>query len=377
MTDTETRLRDYLHAQAATVSDNAAGPGLEAPERRRHWPVLAAAAAIVVVVVLAASLLTRSSGDQPDPARRPAPPVSGAAPQVPYTVYEENALHDGKQKVRIPKGVDGYFFGRAGGGWLGSLMPKPGQFQPGILLPTGTFRTLGPDRSGSQVLSPNHKQVAMYHYLSNTRGQVIVVDIQSGKQVAQLPAAPGQPDLLGWNQDGLWVDRGRAGMIVWQPASGQQRPVSIAGFDGSAAIPPAAGTVVVSAKVDGKRCLKAGALRDDGFKVLREYCDDGPEHLYPVLSPDGRTMIQSVRKEAIDINTGQVTKLNLKDRMVDTLPLPLFENGTQLLTLTETIGSGQGETTGPIHNQVFRCDVTSGECKLLVKQADGWTIHEP
>ncbi|RZT27242.1 hypothetical protein EV649_0998 [Kribbella sp. VKM Ac-2569] len=370
MTDTETRLRDYLHTQAATVPDNAQGPGLEPPERRRNWPVLAAAAAIVVVVVLAASLLTR--GDRPDPARRPAPPVSGAAPQVPYTVYEENALHDGKQKVRIPKGIDGFFFGRAGGGWLGQQMSVPGQFRPGILLPNSTFRTLGPDRSGYQVLSPDRKQVAMYHYLSNTRGQVIVVDIQSGKQVAKLPAAAGQPALLGWNQDGLWMDRGKAGLVVWQPASGQQRPVSIAGFDGSAAIPAAAGTIVVSTKADGKRCLKAGALRDDGFKVLRDYCDEGPEHLYPVLSPDGRTMIHSVRAEAIDINTGQVTKLKLQDRMTDTLPLPVFENGTQLLTLTETVAAG-----GAVHNQLFRCDVTSGECKLLVKNADGWTIHEP
>ncbi|WP_410788359.1 hypothetical protein [Kribbella sp. C-35] len=370
MTDTETRLRDYLHTQAATVPDNAQGPGLESPERRRNWPVLAAAAAIVVVVVLAASLLTR--GDRPDPARRPAPPVSGAAPQVPYTVYEENSLHDGKQTVRIPKGIDGFFFGRVGGGWLGQQLSVPGQFRPGILLPNGIFRTLGPDRSDGQQLSPDRKQLAMYHYLSNTRGQVIVIDIQSGRQVAQLPAEAGRPTILGWNQDGLWLDREKAGLVVWQPASGQQRRVSIAGFDGSASIPAAAGTVVVSAKAGGKRCLKAGALRDDGFKVLREYCDDGPEHLYPVLSPDGRTMIQSARAEAIDINTGQVTKLKLQNRMSDALPQPVFENGTQLLTLTETVGVG-----GAVHNQLFRCDVTSGECKLLVEKADAWTIHEP
>ena len=370
MTDTETRLRDYLHTQAATVPDDAEGPGPAEPRKSRHWPVLAAAAAIVVVVVLAASLLTRSSGDRPEPAKRPAPPVSGTAPQVPYTVYNENALHDGKQAVRIPKGVDGYFFGRAGGGWLGMLMPRPGAFRPIILLPNGTYRAIGPDRSGGQVLSPDRKQVALYHYLSNARGQVIVVDVRSGQQVAQLPAAAGQPTILGWNQDGVWLDRGKTGLVVWQPASGRQRPVSIAGFDGSAAIPPAAGTVVVSAKVDGKRCLKAGALRDDGFKVSREYCDDEPEQLYPVLSPNGRTMIQSARAEAIDISTGEVTKLKLPDRMIDTLPLPVFEDGTQLLTLTEKVGAG-----GVVEQQLFRCDVTSGECKVLVKDADGWTIH--
>jgi hypothetical protein len=371
MTDTETRLRDYLHSQAATVPDHAQGPGLEPPQRRRTWPVLAAAAAIALVVVLAASFLTGPS-DRQDPAGQPAPPVSGAAPQVPYTVYDENALHDGRQTVRIPTGVDGFFFGRTGGGWLGMLMSRPGSFRPVILLPSGTYRPIGPDRSGGQVLSPDHTQVALYHYLSNTHGQVIVVDIRSGKQVAQLPKAAGQPTLLGWNQDGLWLDRGKAGLVVWQPASGLQRPVSISGFDGSAAIPAAAGTVVVSAKVDGKRCLKAGALRDDGFKVLREYCDEGPAHLYPVLSPDGRTMIHSQRAEAIDISTGQVTKLKLSHPMTDTLPLPVFENGTQLLTLTES-----GGAAGRRDQQLVRCDVTSGECKVLVKQASGWTIHEP
>jgi len=373
MTDTETRLRDYLQAQAATIPSDAEGPGVDEPRHRRHWPVLAAAAAIVVVVVLAASLLTRS-GDDTEPARPPGPPVPGTAPQVPYTVDTDDALHDGKQVVRIPKGADGYFFGRvAGGGWLGSLMPGVGKFQVGILTPKGTFRTIGPPRSGGQVLSPDRKQVALFHYLSNTRGQVLVFDITTGKQVAQLPAAPGQPDMLGWNQDGLWMGRGKAGLVVWQPATGQQRTVSVPGFDGAAAIPPAAGTVVLSAKVDGKRCLKAGALRDDGFKLQQQYCDEGPEQLYPVLSPDGRTMIHSQRSEAIDVNTGRVTKLKLPNKMWDTLPLPTFENGSYLLTLTDG-GAGEG---GKALQQLFRCDVTSGDCKLLVKDANGLQLHTP
>jgi len=373
MTDTETRLRDYLQAQAATIPSDAEGPGLDEPRHRRHWPVLAAAAAIVVVVVLAASLLTRS-GDDTEPARPPGPPGPGTAPQVPYTVDTDDALHDGKQVVRIPKGADGYFFGRvAGGGWLGSLMPGVGKFQVGILTPKGTFRIIGPPRSGGQVLSPDRKQVALFHYLSNTRGQVLVFDITTGKQVAQLPAAPGQPDMLGWNQDGLWMGRGKAGLVVWQPATGQQRTVSVPGFDGAAAIPPAAGTVVLSAKVDGKRCLKAGALRDDGFKLQQQYCDQGPEQLYPVLSPDGRTMIHSQRSEAIDVTTGRVTKLKLPNKMWDTLPLPTFENGSYLLTLTDG-GAGEG---GKALQQLFRCDVTSGDCKLLVKDANGLQLHTP
>jgi hypothetical protein len=371
MTDTETRLRDYLHSQAATVPDSAQGPGLDSVTRRAHWPVLAAAAAVVVVAVLAASLLTRS-GDRTEPARTPAPPVSGAAPQVPYTVSTSKsaALHDGKQTVPLPKGVDGYFFGRAGGGWLGSLMPGIGQFQPGILLPSGTFRPLGPPRSDGQHLSPDHKQLALYRYLSNTRGQVIVVDVASGKQIAQLPAAPGRPDILGWNQDGIWLNLGRTGIVVWKPSTGEQRRISIPGYNDGAAIPATAGVVAVTAQVDGKRCLRAGALRDDGFKVLRDYCDDGPEHLYPLLSPDGRTMVQSARSEAIDVNSGQVTKLDLPGRMTDALPSPVFEDATRLLTLTEK------RVGNELRQQLFRCDVTSGECKLLFKDAGHVTIHE-
>lgn len=371
MTDTETRLRDYLHSQAAAVPETAQGPGFEPPAHRRHWPVLAAAAAIAVIAVLAASLLTRS-GSTVEPARPPGPPVSGAAPQVPYTAGK--TLHDGKQAVRIPAGLGQYFFGRvAGGGWLGSLTPGVGKFQVGVLSPNGALRPIGPTRSGSQVLSPDRKQVALYHYLSNTRGQVLVFDLASGKQVAQLPAAPGQPDMLGWNQDGLWMNKGKAGLVVWQPATGKQRTVSVPGFSGTAAIPPATGTVVLSAKVDGKRCLRAGVLRDDGFKVLREYCDNGPELLYPLLSPDGRTMVNSAVSEAIDIGTGRVTKLKLPSRMWDVLPLPVFENGQDLITLTDG-GAGAG---GVVKQQLFRCDVTSGECKLLMKDASDVTIQMP
>ncbi|MGW7680067.1 hypothetical protein ACWGID_04960 [Kribbella sp. NPDC054772] len=367
MTDTETRLRDYLSAEAATVPDDAEGPGLDLTRRRRHWPVLAAAAAVVVIAVIAASLLTRS-GDNSAPARQPAPPVSGAAPELPYMNPATSTLYDGTQKVKLPKGFGNSYFQRVAGGWMGIRMAKIGAFETGILRPNGTFQQLGPERSDQNTLSPDRKQVAMWHYLSNTKGQVIVVDVQSGRQVAKLPAGSWHPDIVGWNQDGVWMTTGKAELIVWKPSTGAKRTVAIPGFDGSASVPKGAGTIAVSTQAGGKRCLKAGVLREEGFKVLREYCDQGLEHLYPVLSPDGRTMVQGALGVAIDVNTGQVTKLQVPGRMWDVLPEPAFENGTQLLTLNEAKDGSQ------IRNELYRCDVTSGSCKLLIKEADSFTF---
>ncbi|MFF0345493.1 hypothetical protein [Kribbella sp. NPDC004875] len=368
MTDTETRLRDYLTSQAATVPDDAQGPGLDSTRRRRHWPVVAAAAAIAVVAVLAASFLSRSSGNDTAPARTPAPPVSGAAPELPYMNPETSTLHDGKQTVKLPKGFANSYFERVAGGWMGIRMAKPGEFRTGVLQPNGTFRPLGPERSDQSTLSPDRKLVALWHYLSNTKGQVIVVDVRSGRQVAQLPAGSLHPDIVGWNQDGLWMTTGKAELIVWKPSTGAKRTVSIPGFDGSASVPKAAATIAVSAKAGGKQCVRAGVLREDGFKVLREYCAEGQPHLYPVLSPDGRTMVQSFAGVAIDVNTGQVTKLQVPNHMLDVLPEPAFENGTQLLTLNESQDGNR------LSYDLWRCDVTSGACKQLIKKADGFSF---
>jgi hypothetical protein len=79
-------------------------------------------------------------------------------------------------------------------------------------------------------------------------------------------------------------------------------------------------------------------------------------------------MIQSVKGVAIDVNTGQVTKLQVPNRMLDALPEPAFENGTQLLTLNEI------EDRPYLHYELWRCDVTSGACKLLIKKADGFSF---
>ncbi len=119
------------------------------------------------------------------------------------------------------------------------------------------------------------------------------------------------------------------------------------------------------------RCLKAGVLRGTTFEGQRGHCDQGEEAQYPVLSPDGRTMIHSLQKVAVDVATGKVTKLQLPDRMLD-WPEAVFEDATQLLALNERDGDH-----GVIHRELYRCDVTTGACKLLVKDAGNVTLQQP
>ncbi len=258
MTDTETRLRDYLHTQAATVPDDAQGPGLEPAVHRRHWPVLTAAAAIAAVLVLTVTFLTRISSDRTAPVAPPGP-VSAAAPKVPYIVYADNALHDGDQKVRLPKGVD-TFSGRADGGWLGLQLPMEPRTRVGILQPNGGFRLLGPELSTGPTLSPDRKQVAMVHGLANRQAVVIVVDIASGQEVSRSPVLPVAPAKLVWNQTGIWLRTDEmvlAKLALWKPGSGSTTPVDVTGFDGGLSAPADGDTVVLSTR-SGDRKLPPG-----------------------------------------------------------------------------------------------------------------------
>ena len=372
MNDTETRLRDYLHTQAATVPDDAHGPGLDEPRHRRHWPVLMAAAAIAAVLVLTATFLTRLSEDMPEPAG----PVSTAPPTIPYTAGA--MMHDGDQRVRIPKGVDGFFFGRVDGGWLGGYMPKPGQFQAAVLNANGAFRTIGPQRSGGTTLSPDRKQVAVMHYRSATEGDIVIVDLASGRAVSttQLPY---QPILLGWNQSGLWMSNDgvtTSELMVWrQPGSGQPEHVDFAGFQGGGMSAPAGtDTIALYSKNGDDRCVKAAVLRDDALKILRQYCDAGPEALYPLMSPDGRKMVNSLQKLVVDVRSGKVTKLQLPaaEEMTD-FPSAQFEDANQLILLTTPPPSTRKLTP----QTMYRCDVRSGECAVLQKNGAGITLQQP
>jgi hypothetical protein len=389
MNDTETRLRDYLHSQAATVPDHAQGPGLHEPRHRRHWPVLATAAAIALVLVVTVTFLTRVSPDSPIPvpAGPPPGPVSHAAPEVPYTVAtgaQTSALvftlHDGGRSVRIPGGTSG-FNGRVDGGWLGSAMPRGGASQAGILKPDGAFRTLGPERSELPVPSPDRRQIAVIHHLGDTKGEIVVVDVKSGKEVSRSPELPIVPTQLGWNQSGIWyrVDEPAEpnkpteySLHVWRPKTDRVTHVAFPGYDGGLAAPGASDVVGLTTRRGNNRCLKAGVLRDGAFDEVREYCDVAPAATYPVLSPDGKTMVSSDVKLAIDIQSGKQTKLRLPaGRKVITWPQPVFENVSQLLLVTEPLGNNRK----PVPQQVYRCDVRSGECAAIL-MASGITLHE-
>ncbi|WP_433167418.1 hypothetical protein [Kribbella sp. CA-247076] len=373
MNDTETRLRDYLQATAATVPDTPPGFDLEttSTSARRRWPVLLAATTIAVVLVLAGSFLTRLGPTEPDPADMPAP--ASGPPRVPYTETKNrvSTLYDGDQQVPVKFRTDGYFRGRVGGGWLGLEMPPSRILQVGVLRPNGTFWPVGPPRSESPVASPDGTQIAMVARDADGKGRVLVVDARTRREVASTPVQAGLPPAIGWNKSGIWLSLDAAGSRVWQPGSGEPRPIAVPGYLGAGSITAATDTVVLATRDGQNRCLKAGAVRGTTFEIQREYCDQGPEQLYPVLSPDGRAMIHSVQKVAVDIATGKVTKLQLPERMLD-WPEAVFEDGTHVLALSERDGD-----MGALLRELYRCDVTTGKCTLVKKDASNIYLQQP
>jgi hypothetical protein len=390
MTDTETRLRDYLHTQAATVPDNAQGPGLDGPRQRRHWPVVTAAAGIALVLVLTVTFLTRIAPDRsiPVPAGPPPGPVSHAAPEVPYTLagdrekQEDSTLHDGGVTVRIRDAVDGFFRGRVDGGWLAMRMPRGGRSQAGILKPDGTFRPLGPERIEMVTLSPDRRQIAVIQYLDDPKGQIVVVDVESGREVSRSPQLPTRPSSLGWNRNGIWfrVDEmadpdkpTQYGLYGWRPKSDQVSHIALPEYDGALVAPPASDVVGLTTRRGNNRCLKAGVLRNGKFDEQRQYCDVAAAASYPVMSPDGKTIVSSDVKLAIDIASGKVTKLRIPaaDAVVS-WPEPVFENTSQVLLITESPGNHRL----PLPQKIYRCDVRSGECVVVLKTS-GATLHTP
>lgn len=182
--------------------------------------------------------------------------------------------------------------------------------------------------------------------------------------------------LWGWNEDGIWLTEdynAKAQPMVWQPGA-QPVQLSIPNFTIRVIAQPTTDRVLVNVTVAGKECMEVGTLAGHKFSVLRRYCPTGQPAGYPLLSPDGRTMIHSQAKVAIDVATGKITKLQL-DHALQGTPEPVFEDATHLITLPAPLASGpHGEGIIPpgtpvdaegrplIGYPVYRCDVTTGSC---------------
>ncbi|MFG1812191.1 hypothetical protein ACGFIF_00380 [Kribbella sp. NPDC049174] len=386
MNDTENRLREYLQTTAGTVPDAAQGPGLQQDVTgKRGWvPIVLAAATIGAVLVLAVPFLTRLADKEPtaagSPAALPTGPVSTGAPRIPYAVTVNNnpdnpldtwwaVIQDGKQKVGNP-GVKGEVLARLGGGWLVMTgYPDPTKSQAAIVDPEGKVTPLGPTGGIYPVISPDGRQlaVAVAPYAAKD-SRVVVVNVEDGKETAKLDIPMPNIKLIGWNKDGIWlmpelVDS--RPVSVWQPGADQPRPVGELGPAGDLQVVRSSDVVAqLSAKGTDGYCAKAGTLGAKGLELKREYCfktaGTNQAAVYVALSPDGRTMVLSTRV-AVHIATGKATKLGIPAKFGGwTWNSAVFEDPATVIVVADTRG------VKPLEQKMFRCSVTTGECKAIL-----------
>ncbi len=383
MNDTESRLRDYLDTKAATVPSNEQGPGLfaESTPRRPLWPLLATAAAVAAVLALTVTVITHVGPDEAALAGTSAP-LTNEPPKMPYTVTGTNgggSLYDGSRTVRLPKGVSPVI-GRLDDGWL-TEGAGTGTESIGILKPDGKIQRFGSPRALGAVISPDHKQVAVNAFPVGGPSRIVVFDIASGAEVSSISTPSNVAGAVSWNPDGIWIDAGDPftdkRLYVWKPSEPAAEPVEVPSGFGSSATTPASNVVVVTKEqvrrepkpgetfkptplrdaTPHDRCFQIGTLRDGAIDVQREYCDKGIKALHPALSPDGRKVLHLTEKLVIDVATGKTTKLDVPDQL-ESWPHPAFEDATKVLVVS-SIESNKD----PQH--LYRCDVTTGECKLL------------
>jgi hypothetical protein len=392
MNDTENRLRDYLQTKAATVPDEAHGPGLEldatgTPSKRGWVPIVLAAAAIGAVLVLAVPFLTRLADNQPtaadSPAALPTGPVSTGAPRIPYAVtVQDNPdnppdtwwafIQDGDQKVENP-GVKGEVLARLDGGWLVTTgQSDPKKQQAAIVAPEGEVRPLGPTGGSYPVVSPDGRQVAVAVSPFGAKdSQVVVVNVEDGRETARIDLPLSAVRLIGWNKDGIWLTPELVEswpVSVWQPGTDQPRSVGELGR--GVQVNRSSDVVVqLDAKGAGGYCAKASTLGAKGLELKREYCfQPGVSEqaaVYVAPSPDGRTMVLSTRV-AVDIATGKATKLGIPANFGGwTWNSAVFEDPATVIVVADTRG------VKPVAQTMFRCSVTTGECKaILTAQAN-------
>jgi hypothetical protein len=380
MTDTETRLRDYLHSKAATIADDP--PPLALPPRpHRTWPIAVAAAAIAAILVIAIPLAIHLSGT--DKTEKPATTPSPTAPlskelRVPYLLSDgkTDTLHDGSQTVRtsslaLPPN------GRVLGGWVATTGKVGGPFQNGVLHPDGKFQPIGPPNASYPTKSPDGSKIAVAQPLGKGRTRVLVFDIATKKEIASVTLPHKTTVLWAWNQSGIWLGEDYkvgAQPMLWQPGQGQPVQLTIPGFDLGLVGAPNTDKVVVTTRSDKSWCMKVGSVRGSGLAIDGQYCGTGGT-VYPVLSPDGTTLIATMEGLSINVTTGKVTKLRMPYSMF-AIPTPIFEDNTHIAVvplpgLDQKPPTGTGVKPLGRGRQAFRCDVISGACDLLFATPTG------
>ncbi|MFB6718615.1 hypothetical protein ACFCV3_00555 [Kribbella sp. NPDC056345] len=381
MNDTESRLRDYLDTKAATVPGTAQGPGLltDTSPRRPIWPILATAASVAAVLALTVTVLTHVGADKAEPAGKPAP-LTSDVPQVPFTIIDakhNRTVYDGSQKVAAPPELHG-FSARVDGGWIARYYkmsksktdPDVTDSSIGILQPDGKYRAVSTPWADTPVVSPDHKQIAFVGRAKRgdeKNNWLAVVDARTGTEVARVSLPDVTPVLSGWNRSGIWISSGgfnKSGLAVWRPGDSTVTRVRMPAGFGAIEVNPADDTIAFGTTTGAKRCLQAAAVRDGKLDVLQEYCDRGPVAIYPVLSTDGKTMLHSADNLAVDVATGKTTKLKLPHPII-VYPKPMFEDATKVLVVTQAAGNDANAQS------LYRCDVTSGECKLVRTEKKG------
>jgi hypothetical protein len=386
MNDTENRLRDYLHTKAADVPNSAHGPGLEldatGTSTRRGWvPMALAAASIGAVLILAVTFLNSLGGNQPSPAAQPTGPLSAEAPRLPYAITLANnpdnpldswwaTIHDGKETVKNP-GLKGNLVARLGEGWLvTSGYADPKKSQAVIVSKDGKTRPIGPLGADTPAISPDGKQLAfMVGPYGAKDSQVVVVNVDDGKEVSRLRIPTPMLSSFGWNKAGIWMyanNADRTPTYLWQPGSPEARKLPDLGSE--IALASGSDTFGYSTP-NGKAgyCAKAATLSASGPEVKQQYCSDKAALHNISLSPDGGTMVVGGPWVAADVASGRKIALKLPAGLVGTSPVA-FENATDLLVL----GLVPDKTpTKPTAQTIYRCRVTTGECKSLVTEKPG------
>ncbi|TWD82875.1 hypothetical protein FB561_4021 [Kribbella amoyensis] len=356
MTDSETRLRDLLQAEAGRIPEDAELPSLDLdrPGRRRTWPALAAAAAVVAMIALAVPLVihwTRS--DERPPTDEPVPGLG-----VPYLVVDkQQTLHDGARTVQLPAGawtVDQ----RVAAGWLVGTVKQQDSHRAGVLHPDGTVTLVGPLGPRSVAVSPDRTRMATSVSDDRGRARIVVVDLSSGKEIAAKTVPHQTVDLLAWNINGLWWQpayTSTAQPSVWDPRTDRVTTLDVPGYALGLAAPGSTDRVLLTTGYGGKACFVAGRLVQGKLTVDREYCRaETPRHDDPVLSPDGRTIVDIDERHAVSVDSGKVTQLAVEG-IVRPLAQPVFEDANHLLVVKQLDRSRQS---------VYRCDVRTGGCEV-------------